>query len=113
MDCIFCKIARGEIKSDVVSQDGEIVVIRDIHPQAPVHMLVIPMEHLASVADIDEGSSGLIGRMALRANAAAAGAGVAERGYRLVINCRSEGGQSVDHLHMHILGGRALNGQMG
>jgi len=112
-DCLFCKIASGEIQGDVVDHDDKVLVLRDINPQAPVHLLVLPFEHIQSVADIDESNADLIGRMTLMANQAAANEGIAEKGYRLALNCGHEGGQSVDHLHMHVLGGRQLTGQLG
>lgn len=112
-DCIFCKIGKGEIKGDFVDRDGEVFVLRDIHPQAPVHLLVMPFKHIPSIADIGDGDTPLVARMVLMANKVAAREGVAQRGYRLAINCRSEGGQTVDHLHMHVLGGRQLSGKLG
>ena len=112
-DCIFCKIGSGEIKSDILDRDEKLFVLRDINPQAPVHLLVIPFEHIPSLADIGESQADLISRMVLMANKAAIQQGVAEKGYRLAINCREEGGQTVGHLHMHLLGGRQLSGRLG
>ena len=112
-DCIFCKIASGEIPSEKLHDDGVVFVIADIAPQAPVHLLVIPFEHLTSVADVGEHNAALMQNMTLLANRAAKASGLAESGYRLVINTGTEGGQSVAHLHMHVLGGRQLSGQMG
>lgn len=112
MDCIFCKIGKGEIKGDIVDRDERLFVLKDINPQAPVHLLVMPFEHIASVADITESRADLIGRMVLMANRAAAKAGLSGKGYRLVINCGKEGGQTVAHLHMHVLGGRQMGGNM-
>ena len=112
-DCIFCKIASGEIPSEKLHEDGAVFVIADIAPQAPVHLLVIPFEHLASVAEVGEHNAALMQNMTLMANHAARAAGIAESGYRLVMNAGAEGGQSVGHLHMHVLGGRQLSGQMG
>ncbi len=112
-DCIFCKIASGEIQGDVLDHDDKVLVLRDISPQAPVHLLVMPFEHIASVADLDDSSADLVGRMVAMANRMAVREGVAERGYRLTINCGEEGGQSVGHLHMHLLGGRQLTGTLG
>ena len=113
MDCIFCKIARGEIPSEVLHQDGRALVIRDINPQAPIHLLIMPREHLDSLMDITEANASLINHMVLLANRMAAREGVSEKGYRLAINCGDEGGQTVGHLHMHLLGGRALSGRLG
>ena len=112
-DCLFCKIGKGEIPGDVIEHDEKVLVLRDINPQAPVHLLVMPFEHIASVQDISEANADLMGEMVLMANKVAAQEGVEKRGYRLVINCGEEGGQSVRHLHMHVLGGRKLSGQMG
>ena len=112
-ECIFCKVASGEIPSEKLHQDEAVFVIADISPQAPVHLLVIPFEHLTSVAEIGEHNATLMQNMTLMANRAAQTAGVADSGYRLVINTGAEGGQSVAHLHMHVLGGRQLSGQMG
>ena len=111
-DCIFCKIGKGEIQGDVLDHDDRLFLLRDINPQAPVHLLIIPFEHVETVADVSPGSD-LVARMAAMANAAASKEGLAGRGYRLVINTGHEGAQSVDHLHMHVLGGRLLSGQMG
>ncbi len=113
MDCIFCKIVAGEIPSDILYEDDQVVAIRDINPQAPVHVLVIPREHIAFLSDVSEEQSGLLGRMAAVANRLAKSEGIAETGYRIVVNCGEQGGQLVAHLHMHLVGGRQLSGQLG
>ena len=113
MDCIFCKIAQGEIPSDVLHQDDKALVIRDINPQAPTHLLILPREHLDSLRDITDANVSLMSHMVLLANRMAEREGVAEKGYRLAINCGQEGGQTVGHLHIHLLGGRALSGRLG
>ncbi len=113
MDCIFCKIVAGEIPSDTLYQDDEVVAFRDINPQAPVHLLVIPREHIAYLSDVTAEQSGLLGRMAAVANRLAKSEGIAEKGYRIVVNCGDQGGQLVAHLHMHLLGGRQMAGQLG
>lgn len=113
MDCIFCKIAKGEILGDIVHQDDKALVLRDINPQAPTHLLVLPVEHLNTVKEITESNASLIGHMVLLANRMARQEGLADSGYRLAINCGEEGGQTVGHLHMHVLGGRQLSGQLG
>ncbi len=113
MDCIFCKIVAGEIPSDILYRDDEVIAIRDLHPQAPVHILVMPTEHIASLADIGDEQSGLLGRMAAVANRMAKSEGIAEKGYRIVVNCGEQGGQLVPHLHMHLVGGRQLSGRLG
>ena len=112
-DCIFCQIAAGKISSEILYQDEEVVAFRDINPQAPTHLLVIPKKHTPSLAHLSEAESPLIGHMVNIANQLAKREGVFESGYRLVINCGKEGGQLVPHLHLHILGGRQLSGTMG
>jgi histidine triad (HIT) family protein len=113
MDCIFCKIVAGEIPSDTLYQDNEVVAFRDINPQAPVHVLVIPRKHIESLVQLSEGESSLTAHMVDVANQLARKEGIAESGYRLVINCGEQGGQLVPHLHLHLLGGRELSGKLG
>jgi histidine triad (HIT) family protein len=113
MDCIFCQIASGKIPSDIVYQDQEIVAFRDINPKAPVHILIIPKKHIASLNQLSQSDTALVGRMVAVASRLAKGEGVAEKGYRLAINCGKEGGQLVPHLHMHLLGGRQLSDALG
>ena len=107
-DCIFCKIAAGEIPSEILYQDEEVIAFHDINPEAPLHLLIVPRKHIPSVAHLTESDTPLIGHMTRIANQLAKEHGVAESGYRLVINCGGHGGQAVPHLHMHLLGGRAL-----
>lgn len=104
--CIFCRIARGEIHAQMVANTKEIVAFRDLNPQAPVHVLVIPKKHIASLDDATD--SDLLGRMMSLAAAIARQEGLSKSGYRTVINTGKNGGQSVDHLHIHLLGGRAM-----
>jgi histidine triad (HIT) family protein len=113
MDCIFCQIASGKIPSDIVYQDEEVIAFRDIKPQAPVHLLIIPKRHIPSLEQLKEDDSSLVGRMVAIANQLAKEEGVAQKGYRLAINCGQEGGQLVPHLHMHLLGGRRLSDGLG
>ena len=113
MDCVFCKIAAGEIPADILYQDDEVIAFRDIDPLAPTHLLIIPRKHIPSLADLSEAESSLIGDMVNRANQLAKREGIAESGYRLAINCGKEGGQIVPHLHMHLLGGRQLSDVLG
>ena len=113
MDCIFCKIAAGEIPADILHTDEEVIAFRDINPQAPVHVLIIPGEHIATLAEFPEERSVLVGRMVDVANKLTISEGISESGYRLVINCGQQGGQLVQHLHMHLLGGRQLSGTLG
>ena len=113
MDCIFCKIVAGQIPSDVVFTDDKVIAFRDISPMAPVHLLIIPREHIATLNDITEQQTVLIGHMAQVAKQLAKQQGIANKGYRVVINCGPQGGQVVQHLHMHVLGGRDLSGGLG
>ena len=107
-DCIFCKIAAGEIPADVIYQDDEVVAFRDLNPQAPVHFLVIPRKHIATLNDLQAADSGLLGSLYLAAQKIAAEEGIAEAGYRCVINCNADAGQTVFHIHLHLLGGRSM-----
>lgn len=107
-DCIFCKIIRKEIPSQVVYEDDRVLAFKDINPLAPVHVLIIPKEHLANVLDINEYNADLIGHIHLVAKKLATEAGIAEKGFRLVTNCNGEGGQLVFHLHYHLVGGEEL-----
>ncbi|HEY78771.1 MAG TPA: histidine triad nucleotide-binding protein [Dehalococcoidia bacterium] len=113
MDCIFCKIVNGEIPSDIVYRDEEVFAFRDINPQAPVHILVVPVRHIASLAELTETDAPLVGHMVHVASQVARQEGIAERGYRLAISCGREGGQAVPHLHLHLLGGRQMADAMG
>jgi histidine triad (HIT) family protein len=105
--CIFCRIAAGEIPATVVTQDDELLAFRDINPVAPTHILVIPRRHIASVNALEDSDEALMGRMTLMARSVAIEEGLSS-GYRLVMNTGRDGGQSVDHVHMHVLGGRAM-----
>lgn len=107
-DCLFCKMVAGEIAPDKVYEDERVLAFRDINPQAPLHVLVIPKEHIATLNDLDETREGLVGHMVKTAAAIAAQEGYAERGYRTVINCNAEAGQTVFHIHLHLLAGRAM-----
>jgi histidine triad (HIT) family protein len=107
-DCLFCKIVNRELPADVVWEDDELIAFNDISPQAPTHILIIPKLHLSTVNELTEAHIGLPGAMILRARALAAEKGIADSGYRLILNCNAEGGQTVYHLHLHLLGGRQL-----
>ena len=107
-DCIFCKIAAKEIPAKTAYEDAEVLAFHDIQPKAPVHIQVIPKRHIARVSEVGPAEAGLVGRLVLVANRLAKESGVAEPGYRLVINCNAAAGQSVYHLHLHLLGGRAM-----
>ena len=113
MDCIFCQIVAGKVPSDILYQDGEVIAFRDINPQAPTHLLIIPRKHILSLAHLSEAESPLIAHMVNIANRLAKEEGISERGYRLVVSCGEEGGQLVPHLHMHLLGGRKLSDGLG
>jgi histidine triad (HIT) family protein len=112
-ECVFCRIVAGELPSDLVYQDEDLLAFRDIHPQAPVHVLIIPKIHITSSAELTEHHHQLAGRMIIIAKNLAEQEGIAESGYRLAINCGVEGGQQVPHLHLHLLGGRRLSGALG
>ena len=108
MDCVFCKIAAGEIPSEILYQDEEVIAFRDINPIAPTHLLIVSKKHLPSLRHLTDAEMPLIGHMTQVANQLAGEHGVADTGYRLVINCGEQGGQLVPHLHMHLLGGKML-----
>lgn len=105
-DCIFCKIAAGEIPCKKIDEDDGFLAFHDIHPKAPVHALVIPKQHVDTLADADDPA--MLGQWMQRVRQVAEKLGVAEAGYRVVINVRDGGGQEIDHLHAHILGGKRL-----
>jgi histidine triad (HIT) family protein len=107
-DCIFCKIIGGEIASNIIYRDKDVVIFPDINPVAPVHLLVVPVKHIASLADMEEVDAALVGKMVAAANKVAKEQGLAKNGYRLTINCGAHGGQLVQHLHIHLMGGRPL-----
>jgi histidine triad (HIT) family protein len=111
--CVFCDIVSGKIPGDIVYQDEDFLAFRDIHPMAPVHIVIIPKAHISSLAEVGERQEGLIGRLILLAKKLAEKEGIARKGYRLAINCGPEGGQVVPHLHLHLLGGRKLADQLG
>ncbi|HET8552395.1 MAG TPA: histidine triad nucleotide-binding protein [Gammaproteobacteria bacterium] len=107
-DCLFCKIIAGELPGDIVFQNDDVVAFRDINPQAPTHLLIVPRRHIPTLNDLTEADAGLIGRLSLVARELAAREGIAEDGYRVVMNCNEGAGQTVWHIHMHLLGGRGL-----
>ncbi len=107
-ECIFCKIAEGEIPAEVVYEDQEVVAFRDLNPQAPTHVLVIPRRHIPTTNDLTEEDAPLVGRLYLAAKEIATAEGIAETGYRTVINCNAGAGQTVFHIHLHLLGGRPM-----
>lgn len=107
-DCIFCKIIKKEIPSNIVYEDDEIIAFRDINPVAPVHILVIPKKHIESLLDLKEEDELLVGKIYSVINKIAKQEQIAEKGFRVVVNCGEDGGQEVKHLHYHILGGKKL-----
>ena len=113
MECIFCQIVAGKVPGEFLYKDEEIIAFRDINPQAPTHLLIIPKSHIPSLAHLSEADSPLIGHMVNAANELAKKEGISESGYRLAISCGEDGGQVVPHLHMHLVGGRRLSDALG
>ncbi len=113
MDCIFCKIAAGEIPAKILYQDEEVFAFPDINPLTPVHLLVVSRKHIPSLAHLADAETALVGKMVRVANKLAKEQGIAESGYWLTINSGADSGQIVPHLHMHLLGGRRLSGALG
>ncbi|PJA76976.1 histidine triad nucleotide-binding protein [bacterium CG_4_9_14_3_um_filter_65_15] len=106
--CLFCEICAGNIPSAEVFSDDQVLAFRDIDPQAPTHILVIPRRHIASLAELAPADTELLGHLLMTATGIAEGEGLAGAGYRVVVNCGRHGGQAVDHLHVHVLGGRQM-----
>ncbi len=107
--CLFCRIVSGDLNAEIVHEDPLAVAFRDINPQAPVHALVVPRKHVASLNDLLPEDEPMVGHLVTVARTVAASLGVAESGYRTVFNCGAQAGQSVAHIHLHILGGRSLS----
>lgn len=108
-DCLFCKIAAKQIPAALVYEDDDVVSFRDINPQAPVHILTIPKRHVTTLNDAEAADVGLLGKMVLTAQSLAQKEGIADSGYRVVMNCNRDGGQTVFHIHLHLLGGRGMH----
>jgi len=108
-DCLFCKMVAGEIKPALVYENDHVLAFRDIHPQAPTHILIIPKRHIATLDDLSLDDLAIGGELLLATSKVAEQEGLAEDGYRTVINCRAHGGQEVYHLHLHLLGGRRMS----
>jgi len=108
-DCLFCKILDGEIPADIVYESDTAIAFRDINPQAPTHVLIIPRKHISTINDITEDDHQMIGTLFSAAQDIAAAEGLTDAGYRVVMNCNEGAGQSVFHIHMHLLGGRGLS----
>ena len=107
--CLFCRIAAGEIPANILYSDEDVRAVRDINPQAPLHALVIPRKHIATINDLQADDAALVGKLFLAAKQVAKEAGYAEDGYRVVMNCGLDAGQTVFHIHLHVLAGRALS----
>ncbi len=107
-DCLFCGIIKGDIKGDIVYQDSSVVAFRDINPKAPVHLLIVPRKHLSTLLDVGEEDKELIGDLMAVCTKLAKDQGISEDGFRVVVNCGAGAGQSVFHVHFHLLGGRPL-----
>jgi histidine triad (HIT) family protein len=107
-DCLFCKIVSEKIPADIVYQDDHVVAFRDISPQAPTHILIIPRKHISTINELESTDQQLVGHLVLTAQKLAEAEGISESGFRLVMNCNQEGGQTVYHIHMHLMGGRQL-----
>jgi histidine triad (HIT) family protein len=108
-DCIFCKIVEKKIPTKIVHEDDKAVAFEDVNPQAPVHVLVVPKRHAASLAELTQSDAGMLGHLMLTGAAVAKQKGIADSGYRLVVNTGRNGGQTVFHLHVHVLGGRGMH----
>jgi histidine triad (HIT) family protein len=107
-DCIFCKIIAGEIPATIVHETDDVLAFRDLGPQAPTHVLVIPKRHIATINDMQDSDAELVGKLYLAAQKVAADEGISESGYRTVMNCNKGAGQTVFHMHLHVLGGRPM-----
>ena len=108
-DCLFCKILNGDIPADIVYESDSAIAFRDISPQAPTHVLIIPRKHIATINDLGEDDQEIVGSLYLAAKDIARAEGLSDEGYRAVMNCNEGAGQSVFHIHLHVLGGRALS----
>ena len=107
-DCLFCKIINKEINSDILFEDDDVLAFRDINPQAPTHILIVPKKHISTINDLQQKDEALMGKIILTAQSLVKQENIAENGYRLVFNCNSDGGQEVYHIHLHLLGGRRM-----
>ena len=107
-ECLFCRIVRRDMPAEIMAEDHELVAFKDIHPQAPIHFLVAPKTHIAKLSDLTDTTAQVVAHATVMANRLATQAGIVEQGYRLVVNCGAQAGQSVEHLHVHVLGGRPM-----
>lgn len=108
-DCLFCKIRDGEIPCDIIFENEDVLAFNDVNPQAPLHVLIIPRNHISTLNDLAAGDESIMGKLFTAAKTIAAQKGVSDDGYRLVLNCNEKAGQTVFHIHMHLLGGRTMN----
>ncbi len=108
MNCLFCNLISGKISTDILYQDEDVIAFKDINPQAPVHCLIIPKTHITTLNDLEATDAMRIGKLIFAASQLAKKLNVAEKGYRVVMNCNQEGGQSVYHIHLHLLAGRQM-----
>ncbi len=108
-DCLFCKIRDGEIPADIVFENDDMVAFNDVNSQAPLHVLIIPKKHISTINDLAESDESIMGKLFTVAKTIAAQHGVSDDGYRLVVNCNEKAGQTVFHIHMHLLAGRSMN----
>lgn len=108
-DCLFCKVVSGDMPVDIVYEDNHVMAFRDISPQAPTHVLVIPKGHISTVNDLNTDNADVVGKMFLAAKKVAEIEGISDVGYRGVMNCNEDAGQTVFHIHLHVLGGRRMN----
>lgn len=108
-DCLFCKMIAGDITPDTVYEDDDVLAFRDINPQAPTHVIVVPKRHISTINDLTGDDAALVGKLFLAAKKVAEQDGIAEDGYRTVMNCNAGAGQSVFHIHLHVLGGRGMH----
>lgn len=107
-DCLFCKILAGDIPADIIFESDDAIAFRDLNPQAPTHVLIIPRKHVATINDLESDDKALVGNLFLAAKKIAADEGIADAGFRVVMNCNEAAGQTVFHLHLHLLGGRRM-----
>ena len=107
-ECLFCRIIQHQLPADIVAEDRDVVAFKDLHPQAPLHLLIVPTTHIPTLSDLTETTASVLANTVIVANRLAKQHGVSEDGYRLVVNCGVQGGQTVPHLHVHLLGGRPM-----
>lgn len=107
-DCLFCKIRDGEIPSETIYENDDILAFKDVNPHAPTHILIVPRKHISTINDLEDDDAEIMGKMMLAAQDISSFEGIAESGYRLVINCNAGAGQTVFHIHMHLMGGRNM-----